>query len=270
MPSISLTLPVAGTIITAGLHATNYTALQTLLNGGLDNNNIAPGAAIASSKLAGGMLLGVRVLTASATYTPTSGTNRVYVECVAGGGGGGGAAATGAGQYSQGGGGGGGAYSASFLTSGFSGAAYTVGAAGAAGAAGSNSGGAGGDTIFGASVIVAKAGTGGAGGNLAAINGANGGNPGGGGVLAGAVGDLKLAGGSGYGGFNVGGIPILAAGGQAPVVGGGAISNFGGTAAGSPAASFGGGGAGGSAGASQAAQAGGAGGAGLIRIWEFV
>jgi hypothetical protein len=54
MPSINLTLPVAGTNIAAGLHATNYSALQTLLNGGLDNTNVAEGAAIAVSKIAPG------------------------------------------------------------------------------------------------------------------------------------------------------------------------------------------------------------------------
>lgn len=54
MPSISLSLPVAGTNIAAGLHATNYAAIQTLLNGGLDNTNIATGAAIAPAKIAPG------------------------------------------------------------------------------------------------------------------------------------------------------------------------------------------------------------------------
>ncbi len=39
MPTITLTLPTAGTDITSGLHATNYLALQTLLNGGLDGAN---------------------------------------------------------------------------------------------------------------------------------------------------------------------------------------------------------------------------------------
>ncbi len=54
MPTITLALPVAGTNIAAGLHATNYAALQTLLNGGLDNTNLAAGAAIAVTKIAPG------------------------------------------------------------------------------------------------------------------------------------------------------------------------------------------------------------------------
>lgn len=53
MGTITLSLPTAGTTVTAGLHSTNYSLLQTLLNGNLDNTNIASGAAIAASKLAG-------------------------------------------------------------------------------------------------------------------------------------------------------------------------------------------------------------------------
>jgi hypothetical protein len=50
MGTISLTNPVAATVITAGLHATNYTTLQTVINGNLDNNNWAAGAIFAPSK----------------------------------------------------------------------------------------------------------------------------------------------------------------------------------------------------------------------------
>jgi hypothetical protein len=51
LPSITLTLPTSGTVITAGLHSNNYTALQTLLNGGLDNNNFAAGKIFDPAKL---------------------------------------------------------------------------------------------------------------------------------------------------------------------------------------------------------------------------
>jgi hypothetical protein len=51
MPTISLTNPTALTVIAAGLHSTNYSNIQSLLNGGLDNANVAPGANIALSKL---------------------------------------------------------------------------------------------------------------------------------------------------------------------------------------------------------------------------
>ncbi len=50
-PTITLTLPVAGTNVGAGLHATNYAAIQALVNGTLDNTNIAALAAIAKSKI---------------------------------------------------------------------------------------------------------------------------------------------------------------------------------------------------------------------------
>lgn len=50
MPTITLTLPIAGTGITAGLHATNYTTIQTAVNG-LDANNWAAGKIFAPSKL---------------------------------------------------------------------------------------------------------------------------------------------------------------------------------------------------------------------------
>lgn len=43
MGTITLTDPVVGTTITAGLHATNNATLQTLLNGGIDNGNMAAG-----------------------------------------------------------------------------------------------------------------------------------------------------------------------------------------------------------------------------------
>jgi hypothetical protein len=49
--TISLTNPIAGTVIAAGLHATNYTVIQTVINGNLDTNNWATGKIFAPSKL---------------------------------------------------------------------------------------------------------------------------------------------------------------------------------------------------------------------------
>lgn len=68
MGTITLTSPIAGTEIQAGLFATDFSTLQTLLNGNLDNANIASGAAIAVTKLAGGS--DTQVLTMSGS-TPT-------------------------------------------------------------------------------------------------------------------------------------------------------------------------------------------------------
>ena len=52
MGTITLTLPIAGTGVVAGLLANDMTTIQTVINGNLDNNNIAAGAAIADTKLA--------------------------------------------------------------------------------------------------------------------------------------------------------------------------------------------------------------------------
>lgn len=51
MGTITLTNPSAGTVVTAGLHATNYTTIQTVINGNLDANNWGAGKIFAPSKL---------------------------------------------------------------------------------------------------------------------------------------------------------------------------------------------------------------------------
>jgi hypothetical protein len=51
MATINLTLPQSGTVITAGLHSSNYGAIQTVVNGGLDNNNFASGLIFDTQKL---------------------------------------------------------------------------------------------------------------------------------------------------------------------------------------------------------------------------
>lgn len=52
MGSLTLTDPVNGTTADASLIATNNAAIKTVVNGGLDNSNIAADAAIAPSKFA--------------------------------------------------------------------------------------------------------------------------------------------------------------------------------------------------------------------------
>jgi hypothetical protein len=49
--TISLTSPIAGTVITAGLHATNYVTIQSVINGSLDANNWGAGKIFAPSKI---------------------------------------------------------------------------------------------------------------------------------------------------------------------------------------------------------------------------
>lgn len=96
-----------------------------------------------------GRLLNVQVITSSGTYTPTAGTNSIIVEIIGGGGGSGGVAAPGTGSGAISKAGQSGAYAKVRFTTGFSGAAVTIGAAGTAGASGANAGGTGGTTSFG-------------------------------------------------------------------------------------------------------------------------
>lgn len=121
---------------------------------------------------AAGRLLNVRVIAATATYVPTTGTTSIIVEAVAGGGGSGGTAATTA-QNAASGGGASGAYARVWYVSGFTGLTATIGAAGAAGAAGANAGGAGGTTSLGA-ILSCAGGAGGAGGAAVAAAGQGG------------------------------------------------------------------------------------------------
>lgn len=145
----------------------------------------------------GGRKIGYRVITSTQTYTPTPGTTSVVVTVVGGGGGGGGAGASGSGQVSIGAGGGGGGFAIRRLTSDFSGATITIGAAGTPGPAGGN-GGNGGTTSFGA--LVSATGGGGGAGFVAGTpstqpNGT--GSPG-----AGTVGDVMGRGGIGWYGLS--------------------------------------------------------------------
>jgi hypothetical protein len=50
--AISLTNPVDGQIVEADLHADNYTAIESVVNGGIDTTNISPTAAIIDTQLA--------------------------------------------------------------------------------------------------------------------------------------------------------------------------------------------------------------------------
>jgi hypothetical protein len=274
----------------------NLDAIAAVLNGAIDNTNVAagaaidysklnvPAAAIAIAKLTGypadgtkalfgdatwkvpvaGTLLGVQNITATGTYTPTAGTTKVYIECIGGGGGSGGCAATSTSGTASGGGGGGG-YSAKFLTAAFSGKTVTIGAAGTAGTAGANNGGVGGDTTFDATVVVAKGGLGGI-GSASAAQGAGGL----GGAGASGTGDVTFDGGAGGAGFLAGQSGIAGmGGGTAHGSPQGPNGNFGGTSPARVGARYGGGASGVSTGGTVAAQAGAAGAQGICRIWEF-
>ena len=154
----------------------NFQAIQTILNGGIDDNNIRNTAAIQATKLnipadttqilRGDGTWGKRpptqqIFTAGTglTYNTPANVIAILVECIGGGGGGGGAPSTGASAVGLGGGGGGGAYAASLIANPAASYTYTVGGGGSGG--GAIAGNAGTDTVFGASLVVAKAGGGG-------------------------------------------------------------------------------------------------------------
>lgn len=220
-----------------------------------------------------GRLLNVQVFTSSGTYTPTTGTASIIVDAVGGGGGGGGTGATGAGQSAAGSGGGGGSYARVLITSGFSGAAVTIGAAGTAATAGANPGGAGGTTSFG-TFVSCPGGNGGLQGAASSAIGA------GGQTLGGAA--PTIAGAStifASPGWASSAYALLVSLGAAQVSGGGANSPWGvggaatasgsGSTAGKPGTGNGSGGSGANAGASQAGQAGAAGTAGIVIVYEY-
>lgn len=106
----------------------------------------------------------VQRITATGTYTPTSGMDYCIVEAVGAGGGSGGCAATAAATCAASVGGSSGAYAKVLYSAADIGAskAVTIGAAGAAGTAGNNNGGTGGTTTFGA-LISCPGGNGGSG-----------------------------------------------------------------------------------------------------------
>lgn len=208
-----------------------------------------------------GALINIQKFTGTATYTPTTGTNFVVVEVLAGGGAGGGAPATGAAQGSAGSGGNAGGYARKRITSAFSGVTVTVGAGGTAGAAGAG-GNAGGTSSFGA---------------LVSCPGGNGG------TVVGPVGTAQVVGASALAATPTGGdintpgslAQIGFAGGGNNLGGAGAPSQYGAggggasNGVGSAGAGFGSGGGGSSNNSNQAALVGGVGAPGLVMVWEY-
>ncbi len=213
-----------------------------------------------------GRLINIQTITATSTYTPTSGTKFIIVELVGGGGGGGGAPTTNASQTASGGGGGGGGYVRKLITSGFSGQAITIGGGGLGATGGSASGDPGGSTTF-MGLVASGGGGGGAGSPVtaAALNG-QGGNPGGG-----SGGDINAAGDQGSGGvmYSTTYCSSGAGGGNKMYpfdYGAGRITNNNGL----PGNRYGCGGSGGNNGNSQSTtRLGGNGTGGVVVIWEY-
>lgn len=85
MGTLSLTDPVNGTTADASLIATNNAAIKTVVNGGIDNTNIAAAAAISASKLASYPNDSTKYLAGDGTWAapPTAGTQLDYAKITA-------------------------------------------------------------------------------------------------------------------------------------------------------------------------------------------
>jgi hypothetical protein len=215
-----------------------------------------------ASTSASGILVDVKILTASGNYTPTSGVTKVFIRMVGGGGAGGGVNATSSGA---GGGGGAGGYTEKLIAVTNTSYSYTIGTAGAgnSGAAGGN-GGATSITI--GSAITANGGTG---GSYTAGSETNKFAAGGAGGTAGSGGDLMVAGQPGEAGMTFSSATLASSGnGGSSPFGGGGKGRVNATAAGIAGTGYGAGG-GGACAIANTANAGGAGTAGVIIIWEY-
>ncbi|MBB6320600.1 hypothetical protein [Paraburkholderia tropica] len=254
----------------AGVNSGNPICLLMECGGGAQQvpPATASGHAPQFGQVNSGRLLNIQVLSSSGTYTPTAGTNSVIVEAIGGGGGSGGVAAPGTGSGGISKAGQSGAYAKVRFTTGFSGAAVTVGAAGSAGAAGANAGGTGGTTSFG-SLISCPGGSGSPAGStnsgyvfLPSVFGAAAATITGGTTLASlapAVGSVNVAAASG-------GVGVAGSGANTPL----GIGGIGATQGPGNAGNGYGVGAGGSyAGTGTAAQAGAAGTPGVVIIYEY-
>lgn len=211
-----------------------------------------------------GALIGLKVFTASGTYTPTIGMAAAVVECIGGGGGANAVLGT-ATTNAVGAGGGSGGYSRRLLAAAQIGASQTItiGAGGPGVVSGSAAGTDGGATSFG-SLCVANGGKGAPTGAAAFMAGGAGGTPG--------TGDVIAAGAPGGGGCTGSTTPpVPSKGGSGPFGGGGVGTTISGGAAvaGKNADNYGSGGGGGAVSAVAATAAGGNGSAGVCIITEY-
>lgn len=252
----------AQTTYTAGdlLYASATNTLSKLGIGSTGNVLSVISGLPAWSAVVGGSLKGVQLITATGTYTKTTGTNYAIVFAVGGGGGGGAGRSSTSSGVGAGAGGGGGCSIALVDLTVTPTVSCTIGAGGSAGTTGGN-GGAGGATSFG---TFATGGAGGAGaGTGNGVVAGTGGQGGSGGI--GTVGLINI-GGSG-GGAGVGGNGAFGLGGTggSSFLGGGGAGGY--NATGGAGRTYGGGG--GAAGATNVATSGAAGAAGAIMIFEY-
>lgn len=196
-----------------------------------------------------GNLVGVVVISASGTYTPSAGVTKAYVEAVGAGGGGRGPSGTSGSSGLAAGGGGAGGYSAKLIDlTGVSSVSVTIGAGGSGGAAGGTNGSSGGTTSFGAYLNAT-------GGGLGSNSGGSGG--------VGSGGDVNASGQPGGHRQSSEAQAYSGHGGTSHFSGGGVGAA--GVAAAGGAGLYGSGGGGG-----YNNGAGGKGGDGLVIVWEYL
>lgn len=254
----------SGAALTSGLIAANaYIQLR------YDSSIGAGSWVLLPWSTSSGRYLGTRVITATGTYTPTSGTNKVVVTLVGGGAAGGGAGTTNASQFAAGAGGGGGGPAKALISAGFSGVTVTIGAGGVGIAA--NDGGSGGATSFG----TLMSGGGGSGGNVGVPTTSSlliGGGPSGVGSIPVNANVTPIFSGNGTNGtFGIAmtSTNFIAGLGGSSIFGGGGAGRSGTTGLGTAATSYGCGGGGSANGVSSASSAGAAGFAGVVIIEEY-
>ncbi|KAB8309972.1 hypothetical protein EH227_08035 [Rouxiella chamberiensis] len=216
-----------------------------------------------------GRLLTVKYITASGTYTPTAGTNSIFVQGVGTGGNGAGSIASGSTGCTCCSGGASGGYAEAWYASGFSSVAVTIGAIGALNYA---SGAAGGTSTFGSLMSIPGGGGGGASAQASTVayfengGGAVGGNP----TLSGNISGLVTPGTFGQSGKVFGGAAASGQGASSRFgTGGGNVAIATGGNAGGNAAGYGAGGGGAGVATNSSAVYGGNATKGVFIVWEY-
>ncbi|MBZ6385161.1 hypothetical protein [Pantoea piersonii] len=216
-----------------------------------------------------GRLLNVKYITASGTYTPTTGTNIIFVQGLGTGGNGAGSTATGSTGCTCCSGGASGGYAEAWYTSGFSSVSVTIGAIGALDYA---SGSAGGTSNFGSLMVIPGGGGGGASGQASSVayfengGGAVGGRP----TLSGHISGITTPGTFGQSGKIFNGVASSGQGASSKYGTGGANTVIGsGGSAGGGADGYGAGGGGAGVSTNSSAVYGGNATKGLFIVWEY-
>lgn len=233
------------------------------------NNNSEPGTNSdwkEASAPVDGRLINVRTFSVSGTYTPTAGTKFVIIDLVGAGGGGGASTAQNATNVAAATGGGGGGFVRTRLTTGFSGASFTVGSGGAGGIIGVSGGNGlpGGASTFGAASAAGGVGGLTSGGLAPPYVLSSGGQP------ASSGGNILNAAGSASGdGFAMSTVSAISGRGGISFYGAGAPSVVGTNTNGNPATVPGTGGSGSLTMPNGATRSGGVGAGGLMTVYEF-